>query len=105
MRYAVSDAFRFVCIAGKSSSNINIYTSASTGTLYTGSQTVPTVTSNAIVNSPAPCITHHGQYVFAASQSTTGMDVALFKGPTSVVNNSVKANTVIGQQIYCYGNN
>ena len=97
MRYAVSDAFRFVCIAGKSSSNINIYTS--------DAQTVPTVTSNAIVNSPAPCITHHGQYVFAASQSTTGMDVALFKGPTSVVNNSVKANTVIGQQIYCYGNN
>ena len=101
----MSDTFRFVCTPGKSSSNINIYTSDSTGTLYTGSQTVPTVTSNAIVNSPAPCITHHGQYVFAASQSTTGMDVALFKGSTSVVNKSVTNNTVIGQQVYCYGNN
>lgn len=48
-----------MCTTGKTNSNINIYTSDTTGTLYTGTQTVPTVTSNAIVNSPAPCITHH----------------------------------------------
>lgn len=94
-----------MCTAGKSNSNINIYTSDATGTLYTGTQTVPTVSSDAIVNSPAPCVTHHGQYVFVASQAATAMSVALFKGPTSVVNNSVTENTVIGQQVYCYGNN